>query len=94
MIDKVYCWDCNDLVTFRKTLPICWHCEGPLLESDEAIRFESKVEITALVEHWGKDIEYIKEQLGWLVNELIRENLEHIEIKIKGEKDDNRSYRE
>ena len=45
---KVYCWNCNDLVTFRKEFEICWHCEAPLFESDEAIRFTTEVEITAI----------------------------------------------
>tara|TARA_R110002012_G_scaffold59435_9_gene155512 strand:+ start:206 stop:484 length:279 start_codon:yes stop_codon:yes gene_type:complete len=91
---KVYCWDCGDIVTFRKEFGICWHCEAPLLESDEAIKFTTEIEITAIVEHWGSDKEYIIEQLGWLLQEQTRENLENIEIKIKGEKNDNRSHRE
>ena len=70
---KVYCWDCNDIVTYRKKFGICWHCEAPLLESDEAIRFTTEVEITAIVESWGSDKEYIIEQLGWLLQELMRE---------------------
>lgn len=92
---KVYCWNCNDLVTFRKEFEICWHCEAPLFESDEAIRFTTEVEITAIVESWGSDKEYIIEQLAWLLEEHIRENLENIEVKIKGDdENDNRQFRE
>mgnify|MGYP001216438242 FL=1 len=89
---KVYCWDCGDIVALGNG--ICEHCEAPLLETDEAIRFTTELEITAIIEHWGSDKEYIIEQLGWLLQEQTRENLENIEIKIKGEENDNRSHRE
>ena len=52
-------------------------------------------EITAIIESWGSDKEYIIEQLGWLLQELMRENLENIEVKIKGyDENDNRQFRE
>ena len=90
---KVYCWNCSDIVVLGNG--ICGHCEAPLLESDEAIRFTTEVEITAIVESWGSDKEYIIEQLGWLLQEQIRENLENIEVKIKGDdENDNRQSRE
>ena len=90
---QVYCWGCNELAWYRPELPQCFNCGDVILESDEAVRFTTNIEITALVEHWGEDIEYIKEQLGWLLDELTRENLENIEIKIKGDENDNRSHR-
>lgn len=90
---KIYCWDCSDIVALGNG--ICEHCEAPLFESDEAIRFTTEVEITAIIESWGSDKEYIIEQLGWLLQELMRENLENIEIKIKGDdENDNRQFRE
>ena len=90
---KVDCWDCSDIVALGNG--ICKYCEAPLLESDEAIRFTTEVEITAIIESWGSDKEYIIEQLAWLLEEHIRENLENIEVKIKGDdENDNRQFRE